>query len=180
MRTATILFALALAPACAQEIRMPAGMEKLAAKAQESVDVTLDSHMLKMASQVLSSTDKDQAKAKKLLAGLENLTVRSYQFGAEGEYSPADLDAIRAQLKMPEWSRIVGVKSKAGDNADVYIKVTADGIIGGVVVIAAEPKEFTFVSITGRLDLAQLAELGGHYHIPELDPASLGGLKGIK
>jgi hypothetical protein len=82
---------------------------------------------------------------------------------------------------MPDWSRIVGVKSKGGDNADVYLKVMPDGAIGGVVILSAEPREFTMVVIAGRLDLAQLADLGGKYHIPELEPGSLGrGAKGAK
>jgi hypothetical protein len=181
MRFVTILYALVLAPVCAQEIRLPASLEKLAAKAEESVDVTLDSHMLKLTSQLLSSSDKDESKAKKALAGLENITVRSYRFANEGAYNPADLDAVRAQLKMPDWSRMVGVKCKSGDNADVYLKVMPDGAIAGVVIIAAEPREFTMVSITGRLDLAQLAGLGGSYHIPELELDSPNrGAKGAK
>jgi hypothetical protein len=180
MRTA-ILFTLLLAPLGAQEIKFPANLSKLAAKAEESVDVTLDSHLLKLTSQLLSSTGKDDDKARKALSGLENITVRNYQFAGEGEYDPADFDAIRAQLKMPDWSRIVGVKSKSGENADVYLRVTADGMIGGVVILSAQPREFTFVSIAGRLDLAQLADLGGKYHIPELDAVSLSrGAKGAK
>jgi hypothetical protein len=162
-----------LAPAGAQEIRLPASLDKLAAKAEESVDVTLDSQMLKLTTQFLSSTDKDEARAKKALAGLDNITVRSYQFASEGDYNPADVADLRAQLKMPAWSRLVGVKSKNGDSADVYLKVNPDGVIAGVVILAAEPREFTFVSITGKLDLAQLADLGGKYHIPALDSDSL-------
>jgi hypothetical protein len=181
MRLATILYALVLAPVWAQEIRLPANLEKLAAKAEESVDVTLDGHMLKLTSQLLSGSDKDEAKAKKLLAGLENITVRSYKFAENGAYDAADLEAIRGQLKMPNWSRIVGVKTKGGDNADVYLKAMDDGMIAGVVILAAEPREFTMVSIAGRFDLAQLADLGGKYHIPELEPGSLSrGAKGGK
>ncbi len=171
MRSATLLIALTLAPALAsaQEFRIPASFEKLAAKADESVDVTLEGPMLKLTTQFLSSNDPDQAKIKKILAGLENITVKSYQFASEGVYDPADLDAIRGQLKMPAWSKLVGVKSKGGDNADIFLKVNPDGMLGGVVILVAEPREFTLVSITGRFDLAQLAQLGGRYHIPAFD-----------
>jgi Domain of unknown function (DUF4252) len=136
--------------------------------------------MLKLASQFLSGSDKDEAKTKKALAGLENITVRCYQFASEGDYSPADLDSIRAQLKEPDWSKIVGVHSKTGENADIYLRLTADQI-GGVVILSAEPRQLTFVSIVGKLDLAQLADLGGKYHIPEFEPGSLSlGIKGDK
>ena len=173
MRSATLLLALsltqALAPAFAQEVKFPASFEKLAAKAEESVDVSLQGPMLKLTTQFLSSSDPDQAKVKKVLAGLENITVKSYHFANEGEYDPADLETVRTQLKMPDWSKLVGVKSKSGETADIYLKVTPDGMLGGVVIVAAEPREFTLVSITGKFDLAQLADLGGRYHIPAFD-----------
>jgi hypothetical protein len=174
MRTAALLIALIAAPVFAQEVKLPANLQKLASKAEESVDVTLDGALLKLTAQFLNNNDKDEAKAKKALAGLESITVRSYKFANEGDYNPADLDAIRDQLRTPLWSKVVGVKSKEGNNADVYLKVNADLTLGGVVIIAAEPTEMTFVSITGRLDLAQLADLGGRYHIPSLDVEMLG------
>ncbi len=175
------LLALLLTPVCAQEIRLAPSFEELTARAEEYVDVTLDSHMLKLASQFLSGSDKDEAKTKRALAGLENITVRRYQFAREGDYSPADLDSIRAQLKEPDWSKIVGVRSKTGENADIYLRLTADQMIGGVVIVSAQPRELTFVSIAGKLDLAQLADLGGKYHIPEFEFGSLSlGIKGDK
>jgi len=184
MRSATLLIALGLtqtlAPVFAQEVKFPASFEKLAAKAEESVDVSLEGPMLKLTTQFLSSTDPDQSKAKKLLAGLENITVKSYRFASEGDYDPADLDAVRAQLKMPAWSRLLGVKSKSGDNADIYLKIRPDGVIGGVVIVVSQPREFTLVSITGKLDLAQLADLGGRYHIPAFDLEELSHGRGDK
>jgi hypothetical protein len=170
MRSATLLIALGLTvPAMAQDVKFPAKLEKLSAKAEESVDVTLEGPMLKLTAQFLSSNDPDQAKVKKILAGLENITVKSYQFADENGYDPADLQTVRDQLKMPLWSRLLGVKSKGGQNADIYLKVTPDGMIGGVVIISEEPRQFTLVSISGKLDLTQLADLGGRYHIPAFD-----------
>ena len=174
MRSATLLIAALgltqiVAPAFAQEVRFPASFEKLAAKAEESVDVSLEGPMLKLTTQLLSSNDPDQAKVKKVLSGLENITVKSYTFAGEGDYDPADIQTVRAQLKAPAWSKLVAVKSKSGDNADIYLKISPDGIIGGVVIVVAEPRQFTLVSISGKLDLAQLADLGGRYHIPEFD-----------
>jgi hypothetical protein len=63
----------------------------------------------------------------------------------------------------------VGVRSLNSDNADVFFKVSANGLLGGVAVIAAGPRELTVVSITGNIDPAQLMDLGGQYHIPKLE-----------
>jgi hypothetical protein len=69
-------------PLGAQEIKMPAGLEKLAAKADETVDVTLDGSLLKLAARFLSGKSEDEAGAKKILSGIERITVRSYEFSS--------------------------------------------------------------------------------------------------
>src|ERR1035438_5007726 len=169
MRIAIGIVAAMLTSAWAQEIKMPPAFDKLAAKAEESVDVTLDSNMLQLAGKFLSDKDTDQSKAKKIVGGLKGITVRSFEFSKEGEYSAADVDAFRAQLQTPTWSRIVGVTSKReGENTEVYFKTSAGSQIGGLVIIAAEPKELTIVSLTGNISVDDLADLGGQFGIPEV------------
>ena len=169
MRTATIVLAACVAPLWAQEFKLPANLDKLSAKAENTVEVTLDGSMLRLASRFLSDQDHDQAKAKKLMAGLEAIYVRTFEFAGKGSYDMADVDALRVQFRAPGWSRIVGVRSKHGGNdADVYLKTTDGGQIAGIVVIAAEPRQLTVVNITGTLDPAKIVDLSGRFHIPEL------------
>jgi Domain of unknown function (DUF4252) len=164
-----VLTCLALAPLGAQEIKLPASVERLSAKASSVVDVTMDANLLQLASRFLSDKDADDAQVKKLIAGLKGIYVRSFEFDKPGEYQDADVEPIRAQLRNPAWSRIVGVRSaKSGENAEVYIK-TDNNKIGGLVVLATEPKELTLVSIEGSIDPDQLHELGGHFGIPKID-----------
>jgi hypothetical protein len=143
-------------------------LDHLAAKASETVDVSLNGSTLQFAAKFLDSKDPDQDKIKKLIAGLEGIYVKSFEFQKKGEWTPADLDGIRNQLKAPEWSRIVGVKSNEGENDEIYLR-QQNGKLTGVAVIAAEPKELTVVNIAGPIDLDSLAELGGHFHIPKVD-----------
>lgn len=158
-----------LLPALAQDIRFPASLEKLAAKAEEVVDVTLDSSMLQLASRFLSDRDPDEAHAKRLVTGLKGIYVRSFQFANSGEYSPADVESVRSQLQAPAWARVVTVRSrKSGDNADVYIK-TESGQITGLTVIASEPKELTIVNIVGNIRPEDLRDLGGKFGLPKMD-----------
>jgi len=182
MRIVTIALAAALMPLWAQEIKLPANLERLAAKADETVDVSLDGSMLRLAGRFLSDKDDDQAKTKKLLSGLQSISVRSFTFGREGQYDVADVNAVRAQVQGPQWSRIVGVTSKKdGEHADVYFKDGGNGTLGGIVVICAEPRELTIVSIVGLLDPTQLADLGGQFGVPKLDMGlHVSGKKGGK
>lgn len=165
----TILWLMAVLPVAAQEVKLPASLNKLAEKASEVVDVTLDGQMLKLASKFLSKDDPDEAKVKNLVNGLKGIYVKSFEFEKEGEYSPADVEAIRTQLRGPGWSRMVAVVSKKdGENADIYMKLDGDRV-GGLVILAAEPKELTVVNIVGNIDIDQLSELGGHFGIPDVE-----------
>jgi Domain of unknown function (DUF4252) len=163
-----LIACIALAPLGAQELKLPANLDRLAAKATEVVDVTLDANLLQLASRFLSDKDADDAKVKKLIGGLKGIYVRSFEFEKAGEYLDSDVEPLRAQLRSPAWSRIVGVRSqKSGENSEVYVK-TENGKIGGLAILATEPKELTIVSIEGTIDPDQLSELGGHFGIPKI------------
>lgn len=149
------------------DITMPVNLDKLASRATESVDVNLDASMLQLASKFLSKDDADEARVKNLVSKLKGVYVRSFEFDKEGQYSMSDVESIRSQLKTPTWSRIVGVKSLKGENSEIYLKKQGDQI-GGLVVIAAEPRELTVVHIDGPINPEDLTELQGHMGIPKI------------
>jgi hypothetical protein len=173
MKTTTIvLIALLTVPATlvrAQTVTIPVNVEKLAAKAVETVNVTLDGALLQLAGKFLSSQDADQKAAKELISNLKGIYVRSFEFAAPGEYTEADVESLRSQLTGSDWAKMVSVRSKNdGENVDVYLKTVNEKILG-LVVIAAEPKELTFVNIDGPIDLDSLSSLSGQFGIPKLD-----------
>jgi len=169
MKIAMIAFAAALLPAWAQEIKLPVNLDALTNKADEAVSVTMDKSMLQFAGKFLNDKDDDEADVRKLIEGLDGIYVRSFQFKNENEYNMADIESVRSQLQGPAWGRLVGVRSKHGDNVDVYFKDAGNGHLGGIVVIAAEPRELTIVNIIGTLDPEKLADLGGEFGIPRLE-----------
>jgi len=144
-------------------------LDAVAAKASDTVDLALNGATLQFAAKFLdSSKDPDEAKVKKLIAGLDGIYLKTFEFKKAGEYSPADLEAIRKQLHAPEWSKIIGVKSaEDGETDEIYVRGDSKKITG-VAIIAASPKELTIVNIAGPIDLDSLAELGGHLGIPKL------------
>ena len=136
------------------------GLDGLASKAKESVDITLDSNMLQMAAGFLvDGKDKDQAQVKALLAGLKAITVRSYEFKETGQYRMEDLEPIRAQLRSPGWNKIISVQEK-DEISEIYTR-TEQGKVVGFAIIAAEPKELAIIAIEGTIDLKDLSKLKG-------------------
>src|SRR3981081_3233507 len=83
--------------------------DKLNARASEKTNISLEGPVLQMAARFLGDGG-DDAKVKQLVQGLKCVSVRSFTFDKEGQYSEADLNEIRAQVKAPEWSRIVDVQ----------------------------------------------------------------------
>jgi hypothetical protein len=162
------IIAVSLSPVwAAEDFKLPIDLDKLAERAKESVDVALDSSTLQLASGFLSRDDPDEAQVKKMVGKLKGIYVRSFEFDKEGQYSMNDVQAIRAQLKGPKWSRIVGVKSIKGENTEVYLLKNGDQI-GGIVVLDAEPKELTIVHVDGSISPEELSRLSGHMGIPEM------------
>ena len=154
----------------AQEARLDIShLDKLAARAAETVDVTLDEKLLQLASRFINSNNPQEANIKELIAGLKGVYVRVFEFEKPGEYAPADLEAIRAQLRAPGWTRIVGVISRReGQNVDVHLRLQGNDVIG-LAIIASEPRELTLVNIVGPIDLEKLSRLQGQFGIPKLD-----------
>jgi Domain of unknown function (DUF4252) len=159
---ACLLIAPALAPG--QTLKLDS-LDRLAAKASESVNLTLDGSLLRLASGFLSDDDKDEADIKRLVAGLKSILVRSFEFKNTGEYLESDVEAIRSQLHNAGWKKIVEVRSKVDGDADVYLHTEADRVVG-LAVISAEPKELTVVNIDGTLDMQGLRKIAGNFGIP--------------
>ena len=169
----SLLFSLAMIAAAfplSAQIRL--NLDAVAAKASDSVDISLDQGMLKLAAAFLGRkpADKSQndADVQKVVSGLKNITVKSYTFAQEGAYQESDVEPIRAQLRAAGWSRMIGVHEKGNRGSTDIFDKTEGGQIAGIAVVAAEPKELTVVYIEGVIDLAKLASLAGQFGIPDL------------
>jgi hypothetical protein len=141
----------------------------LESKASESVNLTLDSSLIALAARFLDPDKPEDAAARRAIAGITGIYVRSYTFDADFAYPRQDVDSVRRQLTGPGWQQLVQVHSRRQHNdVDVYIRVDGDKA-NGLAIIASEPREFTIVNIVGSIDLNKLHELEGHFGIPQLD-----------
>lgn len=137
------------------------GLDGLASKAKESVDITLDSSMLQMAGGFLagSAKGKDEAQVKELLGKLTAITVRTFEFKETGQYRMEDLEPIRAQLRTPGWNKIISVQED-GELLEIHTR-TEQGKVAGFAIIAAEPRELAIIAIEGTINLSDLSKLKG-------------------
>jgi uncharacterized protein DUF4252 len=168
MKFRSLLPAALLAGAlCAQQLKI--NLDHLAAKASDSVDLSLNGSTLQFAAKFLDSKDPEEAQVKKVIAGIEGIYIKSFEFKKDGEWTQGDLDSIRTQLRAPQWARILGVKSSGdSDNAELYLR-TEEKKITGVVILFSGRRELTVVNIVGPVDLEALASLSGHLGVPKLE-----------
>jgi len=168
MKSLLLFACLAALPAMAAPQQFELNLDSVAAKASEHVDVSLNASTLQFAAKFLDANDPDEAKVRKLIAGIEGIYVRHFEFKSAGAWSQADLEPIRAQLHGPEWSKIVGMdSSEDGEKAEVWLRTSGNKSIG-VAIVHTGPKELTVVNIAGNIDLETLSELGGHFGVPKV------------
>jgi len=141
------LFWLGLAlPVRAQDARLQIGhLDRLAARAAESVEVTLGQSQLRFVRK-LARLDKTEHGDK--LAKMNSVFVRLFEFEQDGEFAEADVEAIRSQLRAPGWERFVE-GSDAGGDAFV---MRQGGEIVGYAALYADARKLCVINVTGRMN----------------------------
>jgi Domain of unknown function (DUF4252) len=171
IRTALIVSLLVTASAVtarAQDSRIQmSSLDHLASKASQTVDVNIDERLMRMAAKLFSDHDADEKEIKKLVAGLKGIYVKSFEFEIDDQYTAADIESIRTQLRAPGWSRLVNVTSKKDGNLEVYLLLDGE-IIGGLAVLHTDNRELTVVNLVGPVDLDKLSKLEGQFGVPDL------------
>ena len=170
--TTHLILALALScvamPGVAQAGKLQLkNLDKLADRAAEVNDVSLDGSLLQLAVGVLkASDDPDSKQLVDVIKDLKGIYVKNFEFDSPGQYSQADVEAIRSQLTGPGWQRVVTSFSKRSNERDeVYLLKNGDKI-NGVTVLVAEARELTVVNLVGAIDPEKLSELSGHFGVP--------------
>ena len=152
----------------AQDSRIQMGsLDHLAAKASQTVDVNIDERLMRMAAKLLSDKDANEKEVKQLVANLKGIYVKRFEFDLDNQYTPADVDSIRTQLRGPGWSRLLNVTSRKEGNLEVYLLLNREQI-GGLAVLHTDDRELTVVNLVGPVDLDKLAKLEGQLGVPEL------------
>lgn len=154
-----------LAAMAQSQAPFPVTLQKqLAERASNYTEVSLDKKMLAFASRFMN--DSDDAEGKRIVSKLNGVYVRSYEFDKPGQYTAADLDAIRRQFNSAEWEPMVKTRSRdASDDADIYMKLVNDQV-EGMFILDAESKELNFVYISGPIRPEDLKDLSGNFGIP--------------
>lgn len=149
-------------------------------KAASVIDVNVDRRTLRMASKFFKDSDPNEKEIKDLIAGIEGITVKIFEFEKEGEYQASDYQMLKTQIdNNPNWIRLAGVRSKKQDMVNVEVSIMTDenDNLLGVAIIAAEKEHLAVINIIGTFDIAKIRDLSGKFNIPDLELEGLGIVK---
>ena len=168
---AATALAAAASPALARQtgrLRLDS-LDRLAPKAEESVNIEIDGFLIRFAGSILSDKDPEEQAVKELVEGLKGVYVKSYEFKAEGQFAEADVSAVREQLRAPGWARLVDVESRGLDfgGAELYV-ASAGGRVEGLALLVVGPRELTVINIVGTVDVDKLKKLGDTLNLPRV------------
>jgi len=170
----SVLLALLLFSAArAQDARLRLDhLDRLAARATESVEVTMNDVQVQFLRRLVSLSESERSKLKGLLSKLKGVYVRGYEFARDGEYSDSDIEEVRAQLRSPGWERIVEVRNRNGGD-DVFF-MPRDGEIAGFAAISTEPRKVCVINIVGPMDMDEMALLEKEFHLTRCGGSNVG------
>ena len=145
-------------------------LDRLGSQATNTVNLTLDPGLLRMAAAILTGQRQADV-ALGVLNDLQGIYIRSFEFDRDNAYPQSDVDAVRKQLEAPGWSPLVQVDGR-NDREVVQIYSWREGDVSrGMAILVAEPRELTVVNIVGSIDLTRLGALQGQFGIPRLPDA---------
>ena len=158
----------------AQDARLQINhLDKLAARATESVEITMNDVQAQFLRKLVSLNQSDQSKLNVLLSKLKGVYVRGYEFARDGEYSDSDIEEIRAQLRSPGWERIVEVRSR--NKSDEVFFMPRNDEVAGFAAVSTEPRKVCVINIIGPMDLDEMALLDREFHLMRCDGSGVGG-----
>ena len=128
-----------------------AGTEKFAAGASDVTDVNLGPDMLGMVSGKHGGD---------LAHKLNFMVVRTYEYPHAGMYRMEDVDSYRQKLRSGWNCFIHTYESKSGESTDICSRALPNGQGNEMVILTVEPKELTFIHMSGNASLADLGKLG--------------------
>ncbi len=128
------------------------GTEKFAKGASDVTSVNLGPDMLGMVS---GKHGGDMAHK------LNFMVVRSYEYPHAGMYNLADVDAYRQKLRSGNWNCFIHTTDSAsGESTDICNRPLPNNGGNEMVIMTVEPKELTFIHMSGKGSLADLGKMG--------------------
>jgi hypothetical protein len=161
---------ISLSATCLSQAQQPAftphGIDALRQAASSKTEFTLDHSMLVFASKM----DPDNEDLRRVIAGVNGLSVHSLHFSGRWMYDPEALSSVKEEYHAAGWKQLMNKSDKDGGagSTDLWIRLE-NNAISNVAVLLAKANEVDFIVVSGSISPMDLSHLGGHFGIPKIE-----------
>jgi hypothetical protein len=143
----------------------PEAITYLGQNASSRTEFNLDHSMVVLASKM----DENDPDFRRIIAGVDGVSVHHFRFAGDGMYDPRILADVRQQYRAAGWEHISASHARYGGpgGSDVWIRLD-HMTIRNVAVLFAGPNQVNFVSVSCAISPIDLAHLAGHFGIPPI------------
>jgi hypothetical protein len=142
--------------------RIPQGIETLRLSASSKTEFTLDHSMLVLASKL----DPENEDLRRVIAGVNGVSVHSYRFPRPWIYSPESLLSIKEEYGAAGWKHVLNSHEKE-TATDVWLR-WENNAISNVAILVAKSNEVDYIVVSGSVSPLDLSHLSGHFGIPKI------------
>lgn len=163
---AAILITASAALAQSPQNWFPGEIEALGQNASSRTEFSLDHNMVVLA----SKADQDDESLRRVIAGVDGISVHRFRFPAQGMYDPRILNAVRQDYQRAGWQHIADAHDKYGypQATDLWLHFDHN-TIRNIAVMFTGRDTVNFVSVSGSISPVDLMHLAGHFGIPRME-----------
>lgn len=143
----------------------PQDIENLGQNANSRTEFSFDHSMLVLA----SKGDQDDDSLRRVIAGIDGISVHRFKYRGPGMYDPQILNAVRHDYSMAGWQHVSKAHDKYGypDGTDLWIHLEHNAI-RNIAFLITRADQVAFVSVSGSISPIDLLHLAGHFGIPKI------------
>ena len=153
-------------PQTPQQNWIPQEIAALGQNASSRSEFSFDHSMLVLA----SKSDQNDEGFRRVIAGLEGISVHRFRFQEPAAYDPGLLSSLRQQYSTAGWQHLASAHPhEAGPGTtEVWLRFEKQ-IIRNIAVLRAGPNQINFVAVACAISPLDLLHLAGHFGIPTVE-----------
>lgn len=156
---------------------VPQAIASLGQTASSRTEFTLNHSMLVLASKL----DQDDSDLRRVIAGVDGVSVHRFHFPGDEMYDPAVLNSVRQEYHAAGWQHLAASHNKNGgpEATDLWLHFEKNAI-RNIAVLVTKRDQINLISVSGSISPIDLLHLAGHFGIPQIQggimvPAPNGG-----
>jgi hypothetical protein len=144
----------------------PMAIEDLGQNASSRTEFTLDHDMVVLASKL----DQGDDRLRRVIAGVDGISVHRFKFQGTGMVDPQVLNAVRHEYNEAGWQHISDAHDKYGYPGGTDLWIHLDHLtIRNIAFLITRADQIAFVSVSGSISPLDLLHLAGHFGIPKME-----------